>query len=310
MPTAPFDPDTLTPGLVRQLITTQFPHWAHLPIEPASPQGWDNRTFRLGNDLCARLPSARGYVPQVAKEHRWLPVLAASLPWNVPVPVALGQPSERYPYPWSVYGWLEGQPASPTNLPNLSVFASDVARFLRDLRSVPPGDGPRPGLHSAFRGGPLATYDEETTTCLNDLEGEVDTHALHAVWTAALDAPWDGHDVWFHGDVAVNNLLVHEGRLRGVIDFGCCGVGDPACDLVLAWTLFEGESRAVFKAELGNDERTWSRARGWAVWKALLQVRDARRANDEVSGEVSRAARRVLREVLLDHAATRRGGRP
>ena len=302
MNSVPFDARLLNVGLVQQLVATQFPQWAALPVQAAEPQGWDNRTFRLGTELSARLPSAQGYVAQVEKEHRWLPLLADSLSWPVPVPVALGQPGYGYPFPWSVYGWLAGQPAGTADLPDLCAFAADVARFLRDLQAVDSGDGPPAGAHSSYRGGPLVTYDEDTQECLTELDGWIDTEGARAVWNAALAAHEEVRPVWFHGDMAVNNLLVHEGRLVGVIDFGCCGVGDPACDLVLAWTLFSGESRTVFRAGLAADTRLWARARGWALWKALLQLREFRAAGGEVT-----AARRVLLEILEDHRAARAG---
>ncbi len=302
MNSVPFDARLLTVGLVQQLVASQFPQWAALPVRAAEPQGWDNRTFRLGTDLSARLPSAQGYVAQVEKEHRWLPVLADSLSWPVPVPVALGQPGHGYPFPWSVYGWLAGQPAGTVDLPDLTPFAADVARFLSDLQAVDSGDGPPAGAHSFYRGGPLVTYDEDTQECLSELNGWIDTEGARAVWNAALAAHEEVRPVWFHGDMAINNLLVHEGRLAGVIDFGCCGVGDPACDLVLAWTMFSGESRAVFRAGLATDTRLWARARGWAVWKALLQLKELRAAGGEVT-----AARRVLMEILEDHRAARAG---
>ena len=302
MNSVPFDARRLNVNLVGQLVATQFPQWAALPVRAAEPQGWDNRTFRLGTELSARLPSAQGYVDQVEKEHRWLPVLAGSLSWPVPVPVALGRPGHGYPFPWSVYGWLVGQPAGTVDLPDLCPFAADVARFLSDLQGVSSGDGPPAGAHSFHRGGSLSIYDEETRECLTELDGWMDTEGARAVWEAALAAHEQVRPVWFHGDMAVNNLLVHEGRLAGVIDFGCCGIGDPACDLVLAWTLFSGESRAVFRAGLTADARLWARARGWAVWKALLQLRELR----AVGGEVT-AAQRVLVEILEDHRALQAG---
>lgn len=298
-----FDARTLQTDLVRTLIAEQFPQWAHLPLKPAEPQGWDNRTFRLGNDLSVRLPSAEAYVAQVEKEQRWLPVLAVALSWPIPSPVALGAPGPGYPFPWSVYRWLDGQPAGVGDLSDLCGFAADVARFLRELQAVSADGGPPAGAHSFYRGAPLSTYDADTQECLTELDGLIDTDGARAVWNAALAAHEDVLQVWFHGDLAVNNLLVERSRLVGVIDFGCCGVGDPACDLVLAWTLFTGESRAVFRAGLPADARMWARARGWALWKALLQLSELR----EVTGEVTPAAQRVLREILEDHGTVHAG---
>lgn len=300
MDSASFDARTLHVDLVKQLVATQFPQWAHLPLQPADPQGWDNRTFRLGSDLSVRLPSHEAYVAQVEKEQRWLPVLGASLSWPIPAPVALGAPGQGYPFPWSVYRWLDGQPAGISELPDLCGFAADVARFLGDLQAVSTDDGPLAGAHSFYRGAPLSTYDSEIQECLTELDGLIDTERARAVWDTALAAQQGAPLVWFHGDLAVNNLLVQDGRLVGVIDFGCCGVGDPACDLVLAWTLFRGESRAVFQAGLSADAGMWARARGWGLWKALLQLSELR----EVEGEVTTAAQQVLREILNDYAAS------
>ncbi|MGI8747203.1 MAG: aminoglycoside phosphotransferase family protein [Deinococcus sp.] len=227
MSDAPFQLTDLDAHLVRRLIAAQFPQWADLPISPAEPQGWDNRTFRLGEELSVRLPSAAGYVPQVAKEHRWLPFLAARLPLPIPVPLHLGRPGEGYPFPWSVYRWLGGEPAGTARPADLAQFARDLARFLAVLQAIHGAGGPPPGPHSAYRGGPLSTYDSQTRRCAAALAGEVDAGAALEVWEAALAAPWNGAPTWFHGDVAVNNLLVRDGRLSGVIDFGCAGVGRP-----------------------------------------------------------------------------------
>jgi len=229
-------------ALVRRLIAAQFPPWADLPVRPVEAGGWDNRTFRLGPRMTARLPSAEPYALQVEKEHRWLPKLAPLLPLPIPVPLAKGAPAGGYPWQWSVYRWLEGEPASVGGIADLRRFATDLAEFLNALRRSDPTGGPPPGRHNFFRGGPLTVYDAETRQAIAALEGRVDTGAASAVWQAALGAKWDGSPVWFHGDVAAGNLLVEDGRLGAVIDFGTSGVGDPACDLAIAWTLFGGRA--------------------------------------------------------------------
>jgi aminoglycoside phosphotransferase (APT) family kinase protein len=164
------------------------------------------------------------------------------------------------------------------------------------LQRIDASGGPPPGQHTAFRGAPLATYDEETRRTIAAVREWVDAPAATAIWEAALAAPWGGPPVWFHGDVAVNNLLVRGGRLSAVIDFGCAGVGDPACDTVIAWTLFSGASRAAFRAGLPLDAATWQRGRGWALWKALL-VFNQERLSDHVKAA---EARRVIAELLAD----------
>lgn len=261
--------------LARTLLATQFPQYSHLPVTRVAAGGVDNRTFRLGTDLLVRLPSGDWYAEQVDKEQRWLPVLGPQLPLPIPTPVARGVPGSGYPYPWSIYGWLPGEPAIRERIADLEEFASDLAHFLRVLTGVDPSGGPSPGRHNFFRGGPLRTYDAETRNALTRLGSRIPARAAAAVWSDAMDASWSGPPVWFHGDVAEGNLLVTEGRLAAVIDFGTSGVGDPACDVVAAWTLFSGASRARFRAELGVDAGGWARGRGWALWKALISLAGA-----------------------------------
>jgi aminoglycoside phosphotransferase (APT) family kinase protein len=295
-----FSGDEITVALVRRLVAGQFPQWAELPITPAEPQGWDNRTFRLGATMSVRLPSAEGYTPQIEKEHRWLPSLASHLPLPIPAPLARGAPAEGFPWSWSVYRWREGEAASIERIRDLREFAAKLAQFLRALQRIDPAEGPSPGPHSFFRGAPLEAYDAETRRAIITLDDEVDPAAATAVWEMGLAAPFREPPVWFHGDVAVNNLLVTDGRLSAVIDFGCCGVGDPACDVVIAWTLFSGKSRDVFRATLQVDDGMWARGRGWALWKALVTLAEYRATNPIKAEE----ARRVIDEVLAEYEAS------
>ncbi|WP_425373506.1 aminoglycoside phosphotransferase family protein [Phyllobacterium leguminum] len=259
--------------LVRDLIARQYPQWADMPIELVEPGGWDNRTFRLGETMSVRLPSSAAYAAQVEKEHRWLPALAPHLPLPIPQPLAQGAPDTRYPWPWSVYRWLEGRPASDGGVSDLIEFAHALAAFLAALYRIEvTPDAPRPGVHNFHRGGDLRIYDGETRSALATLRERIDTGAAEEIWTAALASCWQGAPVWVHGDVAAGNLLVEHGKLCAVIDFGSSAVGDPACDLVVAWTFFSGESRKAFRTALPLDEATWRRARGWALWKALITV--------------------------------------
>jgi aminoglycoside phosphotransferase (APT) family kinase protein len=267
------DRDAITAALAARLVAEQFPAWGHLPVVPVAESGWDNRTFRLGDTLSVRLPTAEWYVAAVAKEHTWLPRLAPHLPLPIPVPVALGAPGAGYPWPWSVRRWIEGRPAADDRIADPVAFADDLARFLMALWGVDSGGGPAAGAHSFHRGGALTVYDAETRAALDALGPRVDRTAATRMWEAALASPFTGPPVWFHGDVAVGNLLVDAaGRLSAVIDFGTSGVGDAACDLVIAWTLFDGAARARFVGAVGQDPGTWARARGWALWKALITL--------------------------------------
>lgn len=284
-------------ALVRRLVERQFPGWASLPVEPVRPGGWDNRTLRLGEAMCVRLPSAEAYASQVEKEHRWLPSLAPLLPLTIPTPLAMGKPALGYPWSWSIYAWMEGEPAAAAHIPDLPGFATDLAGFLTALQRIDTSSGPAPGAHNFHRGGPLATYDAEARQAVAALGKQIDAEAVIAMWDAALAAPWRGAPVWLHGDVSPGNLLVRAGRLSAVIDFGCCGVGDPACDLAIAWTFFEGESRAAFKAAVPLDAGAWLRGRAWALWKALIVWSGLPGANPADADK----SRRIVDDLLVEH---------
>ncbi|MGE0279538.1 MAG: aminoglycoside phosphotransferase family protein [Rhizobiaceae bacterium] len=287
-PVPPIDAD-----LVRRLVQTQFPHWAHLPVEPIVPGGWDNRTFRLGSDMMVRLPSAASYTLQVEKEQEWLPKLAPQLPLPIPTPLAKGEPGQSYFFAWSVYDWLPGEPANEDRIDNLVTFARDLAGFLNALRKADAAGGPLPGQHNFWRGGPLKVYDQETRDALTTLAGNIDVESATSIWDDALASSWNCSPVWFHGDIAWGNLLVENGCLCGVIDFGTSGIGDPACDLAITWTFFSGESRAAFRDALNLDEETWARGRAWTLWKALITV-----AGHDANQREADKAWRVLRELL------------
>lgn len=283
--------------LVQRLVAAQFPEWAHLPIRQVLPGGNDNRTFRLGDDLLVRLPSHKAYAAAVEKEQRWLPALATQLPLPIPAPVGLGAPTDDYPCPWSVYRWLDGDLASGGGVGDLVQFAHDLAGFLAALQAIDATGGPEAGWHSFHRGGDLAVYDAQTRQAIETLGESIEGLAATAAWDLALAGAWTGPPVWAHGDIAPNNLLVENGRLCAVIDFGTSAVGDPACDLVIAWTLFEGDSRAAFHRALPLDAATWARGRGWALWKALITLANP----DGFDPPGQRASAEVLAAVLEEH---------
>ena len=284
--------------LVRQLVRMQFPQWANLPVAPVENGGWDNRTFRLGDKMSVRLPSALGYVAQVEKEQHWLPLLRPHLPLPIPIPLGLGAPGAGYPWPWSIYGWLDGEPAHIGYVDDLSRFATDLAQFLVALRGIDARDGPAAGPHNFHRGGSLSIYDAETRQSIGALAGEIDMTAVVEVWDTALETSWQAPPVWVHGDIAATNLLVKRGALHAVIDFGCAGIGDPSCDLVIAWTLLDRAARGTFRSARALDPATWTRARGWAIWKAMITLVQLRDTNP-IEAEKQR---RIIRDVLDDHS--------
>ena len=193
--------------------------------------------------------------------------LAPLLPLSIPVPLAMGVPGDDYPWHWSVYRWLEGANATIEGIADLTRFATTLGEFLTALQRIDAADGPPPGKHNFYRGAPPAVYDHDTRRAIRALQGQIDTEAATVVWEAALDASWRGTPVWVHGDVSSGNLLINEGQLSAVIDFGSSAVGDPACDLSIAWTFLQGASRNAFHATLRLDEPTWARGRGWALWR-------------------------------------------
>jgi aminoglycoside phosphotransferase (APT) family kinase protein len=288
----------LSVGLVRRLVAHQFPRWADLEVREVASQGWDNRTFRLGRELSVRLPSADGYAPQVDREHRWLPVLGRALPLPIPSPVAKGMPSSLFPRAWSVYRWVDGSPLSEARTVDLAGLAVDLAEFLLSLHAVPvPPEAPLPEPSNGFRGGPFDRYLAEGQAAVSSLARPLRERARRWLHEAA-ESRWGSPPVWVHGDMSAGNLLTRDGRLGAVIDFGCLAVGDPACDLTAAWTIFDEHSRTTFRHHVGHDAATWRRARGWATWKAAITIE----AEPEGSAK-HEDAQRALRQLWDDQAA-------
>lgn len=293
---ATIDPEP-SAELVRGLIREQFPQWANLEVSEVSSQGWDNRTFRLGPDLSVRLPSADGYEPQVDREHRWLPFLGERLQMAIPSPVVRGSRSRMFPRAWSVYRWLDGVPLDEAEAIDLEMIAADVAAFLRSLQALPtPPGAPEPEESNGFRGDRFDRYLAEGEAAVSVLDRHLRLEARE--WLqAATRSSWSLAPVWVHGDVAAGNLLTLTGRLSAVIDFGCMAVGDPACDLTVAWTIFEGRSRDAFRDRVGHDVETWRRARGWALWKAAITLRSAPENSVKYL-----SSERAIRELWSDNA--------
>jgi aminoglycoside phosphotransferase (APT) family kinase protein len=255
--------------LVRRLLTAQFPHWAELPIEALPAGGTDNLIYRLGDELSARLPRRRGWAAgSYDKEFEWLPKLAPVLPLPIPTPLAHGVPGEGYPHEWAVYDWLEGEDAASEPL-DLARAAVDLAELITALRRIDPAGGPP----AAGRARPLRLRDEPTRAGIAALGEAIDGDAVTAAWEAALAAPeWDGAPVWLHCDLDARNLLVKDGQISGLIDWGSCCVGDPAADVKVAWAVLDAETRPVFRELLAVDDATWARARGCAVSQAMIAL--------------------------------------
>ncbi len=255
---------------VRRLVASQFPDWAGLPVRPVPASGTDHALFRLGDDLVARLPRIDEVLDQVDTDQRWLPVLAPHLPLAIPAPVAVGEPGDGYPWRWLVVPWLAGENPTSDNL-DLDVAAHQLAGFVAALHSADTTGGP--AKTGTSRGVPLAARDELTRAAIAELGDRVDTARVEAAWDDAVSAPdWAGPPVWIHGDLQPGNLLVREGRLSAVIDFGGLGLGDPAVDLMPAWNLLDAASRVIFREALDCDDATWRRGRGWTLSTSLIAL--------------------------------------
>ena len=250
--------------LVRRLLADQFPHWADLPVTAVESSGTENAIYRLGDEMGVRLPYRPGKGDQLEKLDRWLPWLAPCLPLSIPESLARGAPSKDYPAAWSIVRWLGGEEARLDRLADPVEAARTLAAFVRALNAIDATGGPAPGTHNFWRGVPLAARDEMTRRCITESEGLVDTEAVTQAWEHDLAAPvWDGPPTWLHGDLVPDNMLLGDGRLNAVIDWGGLGVGDPATELLPAWNLFRGVSREAYREALGFDGATWARGRAW-----------------------------------------------
>jgi len=278
--------------LVGRLVAAQFPRLAGLPVRAVQPAGTVNAIYRLGDDLCTRLPRVQTYADDLEDEWRWLPWLAPRLPLRIPEPVAKGRPASGYPFPWAIYRWIRGQPYADELIADERQAARDFARFVAELRRIEPAAG-------APRGGrrPLRELDAVTRAAIESARDVIDADTATAAWERALEVPaWEGTPVWLHGDLLRPNLLVDGGRLCAVIDFGSTGVGDPAADVVAAWSVFGRSGRAAFRRALGVADGTWNRARGYALHQAALIIPYYPETNP---GFVA-LAKRTVEEVLAD----------
>ena len=280
--------------LVHQLLVTQFPSWSALPLDEVRSTGTVNAIYRLGDDLYVRLPRVQAFAGDLEKELRWLPTLAPRLPLAVPEPVATGEPGSGYPLPWAMYRWCAGDTFARDRVGDERRAAVDLARFVAALRSFDPSGAPASGRDNWVR-----RRDSEARAAIASLHGLLDTDAATAAWEASLRAPaWDGIAVWTHGDLLPPNLLVSDGRLSAVLDFGCVGVGDPAVDVIAAWSVFGADGRDAFRAALDVDDATWARARGYALHQALLIIP----YYPETNPAFVAMATRTVEEVLADDA--------
>lgn len=286
--------------LVRRLINTQCPQWSSLDIRRVRTTGTDNVIYRLGDQLLVRLPRTPESAQRTRKEHRWLPELGAKLPISIPVPIAMGAPSEDYPSAWSVLPWLPGQTADHQGSAlDESSVAVRLAEFVVAMRDVNASDELLPGTHNFFRGVALAERDGEVRAAIAQMANIMDTRYAARAWDKLREvSPWPHRPALIHGDLLPANILVEQGRIAAIIDFGGMGAGDPACDLIPAWTLFSRYGREIFRRRAGLDNDTWLRGQGWALSIGLVALPYYRSTNPRFAD----LAERIIREVLSDYS--------
>lgn len=288
----------ITPALARKLIDAQFPEYTNLPITSVEQQGHDNRTYRLGNALLIRMPTDDSYALKVPKEQALLPKLSAHLTLRIPAPIKMGVASSLYPYPFSIYKWLEGTSINMLTLNEacLDKLAFDLAKFLKELQRIQTIEGPMPGQHNWWRGDHISVYDQGAREQIAQLGEIINVDSALSLWERASKTTWHKPFVWVHGDFAIGNMLIKDNKLSAIIDFGGMAVGDPACDLVIAWTFFKDKARTIFIQEMALDQDTWLRAKAWALWKATFELFQITNKNN-FEGHIQQ---KIIKDILSD----------
>ena len=284
----------ITESLVRALLGDQFPELAALTVTRVA-EGWDNAVLRLGDDLAVRMPRRKEGVPLIENEQRWLPQLAARLPLPVPAPVHVGVPGHGYPWRWSICPWFDGEIAAQRPPDDLTAAADQLAVFVTALHQPAPPDAPT----NPVRGVPVEARVDVWDAAADAIAlGSPDKQRVTACWERAIGAdPFAGPRTWIHGDLHPANMLVSEGRLSAVLDFGDMAGGDPASDLAGAWMLLDGPARAHLRGRTAYDDDTWARAHAWAAGFGVVFI-----ANSADNGLIRSVGERCLREALADLA--------
>ena len=283
--------EEITSSLVRTLVSEQFPQWSELPIRPVDVQGWDNRTFRLGDRMTVRLPSADGYVAGLVREEQTLAILGSSFRVAIPRVVATGASSAAFHRPWSVREWIDGHTLAAVDTREREIAISGLGDALSELQACDTVGGPWAGSASAYRGCHVSAVGEDVQDRL-PLLARRQAEGCRALWDAAVATAWTAPPVWVHGDVAPGNMLFgSSGRLAALIDFGQTCVGDPACDLGFAWLSCDSRERDLLYDRLELPEDAWLRGAAWALWKALIS------SPEEVLTKYGRPRDAVLSDV-------------
>jgi aminoglycoside phosphotransferase (APT) family kinase protein len=255
-----------------------------------------NAIYRIASYACARLPRLEAGEVGLQREARWLPWLAERLSLPIPEPVGKGRPSAFYPFSWALYRWIEGDTYTDERIGDEEQAARDLAGFVLELRRLDPSGAPFAGRR------PLRELDAATRAALEAARMLIDSGAALAAWDDAVNsAAWDGTAVWIHADLLRPNILISSRRIGAIIDFGMAGVGDPAADVIAAWSVFGPAGREQYRSVLNVDDGTWRRARGFALHQAAIAIPYYVESNPGFAA----LAQRTIEQVLLDIAGRR-----
>lgn len=287
-------------ALVQRLVGEQFPDLAAPVIQEVQSTGTVNTIYRVGDDICARLPRRALGEAELQREARWLPWLAERLPLPIPEPIGMGRPNADYPFVWALYRWMDGETYTDERIDDEALAARDLARFVLELRRLDPSGAPPAGRK------PLRQLDAGTRAAIEAARNLIDARAALEVWDDAVQsAAWESKAVWIHADLLRPNILTRARSISSIIDFGAAGVGDPAADVIAAWSVFGSAGREQYRSVLKVDDETWRRARGFALHQAVIAIPYYVETNPRFAA----LARRTVEQVLLDAAEQRRPGR-
>lgn len=286
----------LDDNLVCKLVDLQFENWAHLTPKRINSAGTDNAIFRLGSDKYIRMPLLPSASDKLNKELSCIPRLPL-LPLETPEPLAVGAPTESYQSPWAIYRWIEGIEVNRGKISDINLAAETIADFIRVLHGGDISMIPSCGEHNNFRGCPLLERDKPTRQAILTLSDIYDATELQVFWEKSLTIPsWTEEPVLVHGDIHAGNLLMKNGNISAVIDFGLMGTGDPAVDLIVNWSLLSNGARKRFRDVLRTDDNTWLRGRSWAFTTAIIALSYYRHSNPFMTN----MSKQIISEVLID----------
>lgn len=280
--------------IVRKLLDEQFPQYKQEELMSMRTSGTDNRMFNLGSDKLVRLPRTEGAVASLEKEALWLPQIGPKLPIEVPIPIHTGKSSKEYPFPWLICPFLEGASPNNSNPLDQEQAVLDLAKFIKQMQKLNTKNAP-----TCSRGQHIKIRDNTVKKYIPLLKEEYDISLLSEIWDSVINTPeWKGLSYWIHGDLHEGNILSKKGKIIAVVDFGLCGVGEPSCDYMCAWTLLGKESREKFKSLLNPDPSCWKRGLGWSFSMGILGYPYYKKTNPVFAEIAKRSMDQAIEDFL------------